>query len=274
MAKLILIRHGQSVWNLKNVFTGWTNVELSENGVEEAKRAGQALKNANISFDVAFTSLLKRAVHTFNIVAQTCDLDWVELHKTWRLNERHYGALQGLNKAEVAAKHGEEQVHIWRRSYDVRPPLLSDSDKRNPKFDPMYGHLDTSCLPLGESLKDCIARTMPYWYDMIAPNLINGKNCIILDDMIDTAGTITNAAAAIKDLGAKDVFACATHPVLSGPAVERLDKSVISEVVLLNTIPIPEEKRIDKMKFLSVAPIFAEAMTRVFTNGSISKLFD
>lgn len=179
MAKLILIRHGQSVWNLKNVFTGWTNVELSENGVEEAKRAGQALKNANISFDVAFTSLLKRAVHTFNIVAQTCDLDWVELHKTWRLNERHYGALQGLNKAEVAAKHGEEQVHIWRRSYDVRPPLLSDSDKRNPKFDPMYGHLDTSCLPLGESLKDCIARTMPYWYDMIAPNLINGKNCIV-----------------------------------------------------------------------------------------------
>lgn len=179
MAKLILIRHGQSVWNLKNVFTGWTNVELSENGVEEAKRAGQALKNANISFDVAFTSLLKRAVHTFNIVAQTCDLDWVELHKTWRLNERHYGALQGLNKAEVAAKHGEEQVHIWRRSYDVRPPLLSDSDKRNPKFDPMYGHLDTSCLPLGESLKDCIARTMPYWYDMIAPNLINGKSCIV-----------------------------------------------------------------------------------------------
>ena len=179
MAKLILIRHGQSVWNLKNVFTGWTNVELSENGVEEAKRAGQALKNANISFDVAFTSLLKRAVHTFNLVAQTCDLDWVELHKTWRLNERHYGALQGLNKAEVAAKHGEEQVHIWRRSYDVRPPLLSDSDKRNPKFDPMYGHLDTSCLPLGESLKDCIARTMPYWYDMIAPNLINGKNCIV-----------------------------------------------------------------------------------------------
>ena len=179
MAKLILIRHGQSVWNLKNVFTGWTNVELSENGVEEAKRAGQALKNANISFDVAFTSLLKRAVHTFNLVAQTCDLDWVELHKTWRLNERHYGALQGLNKAEVAAKHGEEQVHIWRRSYDVRPPLLSDSDKRNPKFDPMYGHLDTSCLPLGESLKDCIARTMPYWYDMIAPNLINGKSCIV-----------------------------------------------------------------------------------------------
>ena len=179
MAKLILIRHGQSVWNLKNVFTGWTNVELSENGVDEAKRAGQALKNANISFDVAFTSLLKRAVHTFNIVAQTCDLDWVELHKTWRLNERHYGALQGLNKAEVAAKDGEEQVHIWRRSYDVRPPLLSDSDKRNPKFDPMYGNLDASCLPLGESLKDCIARTMPYWYDMIAPNLINGKSCIV-----------------------------------------------------------------------------------------------
>ena len=179
MMKLVLLRHGESVWNKENKFTGWTDVDLSEKGVQEAREAGKVLKEQGFTFDIAFTSVLKRAVRTLNIVLEELDLQWIPVRKHWRLNERHYGALQGLNKAETAAKEGEEQVHIWRRSYDVAPPPLTEDDPRFPKHEPQYVRMDRGVLPHTECLKDTVERFMPYWFDTIVPTLKEKKKVVI-----------------------------------------------------------------------------------------------
>ena len=179
MPTLILIRHGESTWNHENRFTGWTDVDLSEKGIKEARQAGNRLKAANIKIDVAFTSVLKRAIKTLWLVLDAMDLLWVPEYKTWRLNERHYGALQGLDKTETAKQYGEDQVQAWRRSYTIRPPALESSDTRCPEKDPKYQILSQSNWPLTESLKDTIERFLPYWTGMIRPTLTEGKNVII-----------------------------------------------------------------------------------------------
>ena len=176
--KLALLRHGESVWNLEDRFTGWTDVDLSEKGIAEAKEAGKTLREKGYSFDIAFTSVLKRAIRTLWLVLDEMDLMWIPVYRSWRLNERHYGALQGLNKAEMSAKVGEEQVHIWRRSYDVRPPALKITDTRYPGNDPKYRGLSRNELPVTESLKDTVARFMPYWDEVLAPTLKSGKHAI------------------------------------------------------------------------------------------------
>lgn len=180
MKKIVLLRHGESVWNKENRFTGWTDVDLTAQGVEEAKRAGQLLRDAGFVFDVSYTSLLKRAIRTLYIAQREMDLLWIPVYKSWRLNERHYGALQGLNKAETAAKFGEEQVHIWRRSYDIPPPQLIASDERHPGCDPRYADLAPQELPLTECLKDTVVRFLPYWLDVIAPAVQEGKRVLIV----------------------------------------------------------------------------------------------
>jgi 2,3-bisphosphoglycerate-dependent phosphoglycerate mutase len=179
MHKLVLVRHGESDWNRENRFTGWTDVDLSEKGIAEAKSGGKALREAGYIFDLAFTSVLKRAIHTLNIVLDELDLQWIPVIKSWRLNERHYGGLQGLNKAETAKKFGEEQVHIWRRSYDIQPPALTPDDERFPGRDPRYASLTKNELPLTECLKDTVARFLPFWYSDIAPAVKSGKRVII-----------------------------------------------------------------------------------------------
>jgi 2,3-bisphosphoglycerate-dependent phosphoglycerate mutase len=177
--KLVLLRHGESIWNLEDKFTGWTDVDLADKGIAEAKEAGKALIENGYSFDIAFTSVLKRAIRTLWLVQDEMDLMWIPVHRSWRLNERHYGALQGLNKAEMSEKVGEEQVHIWRRSYDVRPPALERTDARYPGKDLKYRELSENELPLTESLKDTVARFMPYWNEVLAPTLKSGKHVII-----------------------------------------------------------------------------------------------
>ncbi len=177
--KLILIRHGESEWNRLNLFTGWSDVELSDKGMEEAKLAGITLKGAGYDFDVCYTSYLKRAINTLNIVLVEMDREWLPVIKNWRLNERHYGALQGLNKAEMAKKIGEEQVKIWRRSFDVSPPVLEEDDERNPKYNQAYRDENIALLPLAESLKDTIARVVPYFESVIKKDILDGKRVII-----------------------------------------------------------------------------------------------
>ena len=177
--KLVLIRHGESEWNLENRFTGWKDVDLSPKGMEEAKSAGKILKEMNLVFDVAYTSYLKRAIKTLNIVLEEMDELYIPVYKSWRLNERHYGALQGLNKAETAKKYGDEQVHIWRRSFDVAPPSIDKNSEYYPKSDRRYANLADSDIPLGESLKDTIARVLPYWHSDISKSLQEGKNVIV-----------------------------------------------------------------------------------------------
>ncbi len=179
MYKVVLIRHGESVWNKENRFTGWTDVDLSEKGVEEAKLGGKILKQEGYVFDVAFTSVLKRAIRTLWFVLDEMDLMWIPVYNSWRLNERHYGALQGLNKAEMAQKFGEEQVHIWRRSYDIQPPALEKSDPRFPGHDPRYKSLKESEVPQTECLKDTVARFLPHWHEVIAPAIKSGKRVVI-----------------------------------------------------------------------------------------------
>ena len=179
MHKVVLLRHGQSDWNLENRFTGWTDVDLSEQGRGEAREAGRLLREAGFSFDVAYTSVLKRAIRTLWMVLDELDEMWVPVHHSWRLNERHYGALQGLNKAETAAKFGDEQVLIWRRSYDVPPPPLDPADPRDPGRDPRYRALRPDELPLTECLKDTVARFLPYWHEVIAPAIRGGQRVII-----------------------------------------------------------------------------------------------
>lgn len=205
MHKLVLIRHGQSEWNLQNRFTGWTDVDLTEQGASEALAGAELLKEGGFSFDVAHTSLLKRAIRTLWIVQDALDLMWVPVARSWRLNERHYGALQGLNKAETAEKYGEDQVFVWRRSFDTPPPALDMGDERYPGLDSRYASLSADELPRCESLKTTIDRTMPYWFNTIVPQIQNGKRVLIvahgnslrglvkyLDEMSDEAITKLN----------------------------------------------------------------------------------
>lgn len=179
MYKLVLVRHGESDWNRENRFTGWTDVDLSEQGLKEARAAGEVLKAEGFTFDVAYTSVLKRAIRTLWIVLDQLDLMWIPVHHSWRLNERHYGALQGLNKAETAAQFGDEQVKIWRRSYDTPPPPLDAGDDRFPGRDPRYRSLSPEELPLTECLKDTVARMLPHWHNEIAPAVKSGKKVIV-----------------------------------------------------------------------------------------------
>jgi 2,3-bisphosphoglycerate-dependent phosphoglycerate mutase len=179
MPTLVLLRHGESVWNKENRFTGWTDVDLSETGRAEALTAGRLMKAAGLTFDVAYTSLLKRAIRTCWISLDELDLLWIPVMRSWRLNERHYGALQGLNKAETAAQHGEAQVKIWRRSYDIPPPALTADDPRHPGRDRRYADLSPAQLPLTESLKDTVARFLPYWDETIAPAIRRGERVLI-----------------------------------------------------------------------------------------------
>ncbi|MBC8473600.1 MAG: 2,3-diphosphoglycerate-dependent phosphoglycerate mutase [Candidatus Omnitrophica bacterium] len=177
--RLVLLRHGESIWNKENKFTGWTDVDLSEKGIEEAKEAGQVLKKKGYTFDIAFTSVLKRAIRTLLIVLDEMELMSIPVYRSWRLNERHYGALQGLNKLETAKKFGDEQVLIWRRSYDVPPQALEKTDPRYPGNDPIYKGMDEKDIPLTECLKDTVARFLPYWHEIIAPAIKSGKKVIV-----------------------------------------------------------------------------------------------
>jgi 2,3-bisphosphoglycerate-dependent phosphoglycerate mutase len=179
MKKLVLLRHGESTWNKENRFTGWTDVDLSDRGREEAAESGRLLRDGGYRFDVAYTSVLKRAIRTLNIALDQLDQLWIPVIKSWRLNERHYGALQGLNKAETAAKHGEAQTKIWRRSYDIPPPPLDVADERHPSHDPRYAGLSPEDLPRTESLKDTVDRFLPYWHDAIAPAITGGQRVLI-----------------------------------------------------------------------------------------------
>ena len=178
--KLILVRHGQSTWNVENLFTGWHDVDLSDLGSQEAAQAGKELLAEKIEPHIAFTSVLKRAIRTLWFILDTTDRMWIPVERSWRLNERHYGALQGLNKTQTVEKHGEAQVKIWRRSYDIPPPPLADDDPRHPRFDPRYAGIDPSLLPASESLKDTLARVLPFWETRIVPELRSGKNVLIV----------------------------------------------------------------------------------------------
>ena len=177
--KLILLRHGQSIWNVENLFTGWKDVDLSEQGRREAAQAGRELLNEKLAIDIAFTSVLKRAIRTLWIALDEMDRMWVPVERSWRLNERHYGALQGLNKAQTVEKHGDAQVKIWRRSYDIPPPALAADDERHPRFDPRYAGVAPEDLPGTESLKETLARVLPFWHSRIAPELRTGKNVLV-----------------------------------------------------------------------------------------------
>jgi 2,3-bisphosphoglycerate-dependent phosphoglycerate mutase len=179
MHRLVLLRHGESTWNQENRFTGWTDVDLTEKGCAEAREAGRLIAEQRFDFDIAYTSVLKRALRTLWIALDAMDRLWIPVEKSWRLNERHYGALQGLNKAETAAKHGEAQVKIWRRSYDIPPPPLDADDPRHPGGDPRYAKLPKEELPLTESLKDTVARFLPYWHGTIAPGIRSGQRVLI-----------------------------------------------------------------------------------------------
>jgi 2,3-bisphosphoglycerate-dependent phosphoglycerate mutase len=196
--KLLLLRHGQSIWNLENLFTGWVDVDLSEQGLQEAREAGRLLRAEGIAFDIAFTSVLKRAIRTLWIALDEMDLMWLPVERTWRLNERHYGALQGLNKTQTVEKHGAEQVKVWRRSYDIPPPPLSIDDRQHPRFDRRYAGVPAGEIPSSESLKDTLARVLPFWNARIVPELRAGRNVLVaahgnslramvkmLDDMSD-----------------------------------------------------------------------------------------
>ena len=180
VGKLILVRHGQSTWNVENLFTGWTDVDLSEQGRREAAQAGRELLQESLHPDIAFTSVLKRAIHTLWIMLDEMDRAWIAVERSWRLNERHYGALQGLNKAQTVAQHGEAQVKIWRRSYDIPPPPLSADDQRHPRLDPRYAGTDPALLPATESLQDTLARVLPFWHARIAPELRSARNVLVV----------------------------------------------------------------------------------------------
>jgi 2,3-bisphosphoglycerate-dependent phosphoglycerate mutase len=179
MYRVVLLRHGESTWNRENRFTGWVDVDLSDKGLDEARAAGRLLKAEGFGFDVAYSSLLKRAIRTLWIVQDELDLLWLPVHRSWRLNERHYGALQGLNKAETAAKHGEAQVKVWRRSYDIPPPPLTADDPLFPGHDPRYAGVPAASLPLTECLKDTVERFLPYWHETIAPAIRGGQRVIV-----------------------------------------------------------------------------------------------
>jgi len=211
--QLVLLRHGQSQWNLENRFTGWVDVDLTEQGRAEARAAGEMMAAEGLRFDYAYTSLLQRAIKTLWLALETLDQPWVSVERHWRLNERHYGALQGLDKAETAARHGDDQVHIWRRSYDIPPPPMADDDPQHPCFDPRYAHLDARVLPATESLALTLDRVLPYWYDTIASRLKAGQNVLVtahgnslralvkyLDNVADDVITGVNIPTGIPQL--------------------------------------------------------------------------
>ncbi len=229
MYKLVLLRHGESTWNKENRFTGWTDVDLSERGREEAKRAGETLKAEGYVFDLAYTSVLKRAIRTLWMTLDELDLMWIPVTKAWQLNERHYGALQGLNKAETAAQFGDEQVLVWRRSYDVPPPVLTEDDPRFPGKDPRYASLTKDELPLTESLKETVARVVPYWHKHIVPDIKAGKRVVIaahgnslralvkyLDDMSEEAIIKLNIPTGVPLVYELDEIPQAHPALLSG----------------------------------------------------------
>jgi len=199
---LVLLRHGQSIWNLENLFTGWTDVDLSSNGKKEAQQAGILLQNQGFEFDICYTSYLKRAIHTLNIALEQMDLEWLPVIKTWKLNERHYGDLQGKNKAEIAKKFGDAQLKIWRRSFDVQPPALSPEDKRNPELQNMYKNVSKNELPLTESLKDTIARVIPYFETEIKPKIQNNTKVLITAH----GNTIRALAMYLEKISQKDIL--------------------------------------------------------------------
>jgi len=201
MKKIVLLRHGESVWNKENRFTGWTDVDLSDKGLEEAKEAGKVLRDAGFIFDVAHGSVLKRAIRTMWIVLDGLGLMWIPQHLSWRLNERHYGALQGLNKAEMATKFGEDQILLWRRSYDTPPPALEQSDERYPGKDPRYADMNPQDVPVTECLKDTVARFLPYWNDVIAPDVKAGKRVII----VAHGNTIRALVKYLDNVSEKDI---------------------------------------------------------------------
>jgi len=180
MHRLVLLRHGESLWNQENRFTGWTDIDLSPKGIEEARRSGRTLRDQGFVFDVAYTSVLKRAIRTLWWVLDEMDLMWIPVHRRWRLNERHYGALQGLNKIEMVEKHGEQQVKIWRRSYDVPPPPLDPDDPRHPRHDPRYRDLEPGEIPASECLKDTVGRFLPLWHQELAPRIREGQRLLIV----------------------------------------------------------------------------------------------
>ena len=202
MKKVVLIRHGQSTWNNENKFTGWTDVDLTEQGEKEAAKAGKLLKKEGFSFDKAYTSYLKRAVKTLNIVLDEMDLDWIPVEKTWRLNEKSYGMLQGLDKAETAEKYGEEQVLIWRRSYDVPPAALKQDDERSPWMDKRYKKIDRKDLPLTESLKETVERILPYWENEILPSLTDNDEIIVAAHGNSLRGIVMH----LKNISEEDIL--------------------------------------------------------------------
>ncbi len=243
--KLILLRHGESVWNKENRFTGWTDVELSDAGVAEAKEAGKVLSEADFDFDVCFTSYLKRAVHTLNYVLAETNNDHLPVIKTWKLNERHYGALQGLNKSDTAKKYGEEQVKIWRRSFDVRPPALDNNDERNPAFCKTYKEVDKSQLPLAESLKDTIARVLPYYESEVKPYLAAGKNVLI----VAHGNSLRALIMKLENMSEKDI----------------LEFNLPTAVPLV--YEIGEDLSVKNKKFLGDEKVVTEKMNKVANQG-------
>jgi 2,3-bisphosphoglycerate-dependent phosphoglycerate mutase len=221
--RLVLLRHGQSDWNLKNLFTGWTDVDLTDQGREEAVEAARLLKEEGLEFDVAFTSVLKRAIRTLWIVMDKMDRMWVPVRRAWQLNERHYGALQGLNKAETVAKHGAEQVQIWRRSYGTAPPPVPDDDERHPRFDPRYASVPPETLPATESLKDTLARVQPYWEANVVPCLKDGQTVLIA-----AHGNSLRALVKMLDGMSEDEIVGFNIPT-GVPLVYRLDSGLRSQ---------------------------------------------
>ena len=201
MHRLVLLRHGESTWNNENRFTGWTDVDLTPKGIEEAREAARLLQEGGYTFDVAHTSLLKRAIRTLWITLDGMDLMWIPVHRSWRLNERHYGALQGLNKAETAAKHGEAQVKIWRRSYDIPPPPLTPDDERYSGREARYATMKLDEIPLTESLKDTVARFLPYWHDTIAPEIRTGRKVLIAAH----GNSLRALVKYLDDVGERDI---------------------------------------------------------------------
>lgn len=218
--QLVLLRHGQSQWNLENRFTGWVDVDLTAQGREEARAAGQMLADEGFRFDIAYTSRLQRAIKTLWIALEAMDQPWVDVERHWRLNERHYGGLQGLDKAETAAKHGDEQVHIWRRSYDIPPPPMADDDPGHPRFDARYGELDPRVLPATESLELTLERVLPFWHDAIAPRLRAGD-----DVLVAAHGNSLRALVKYLDDVADDVITGLNIPT-GIPLFYRLDDSL------------------------------------------------
>ena len=247
--KLVLVRHGESEWNKLNLFTGWTDVDLSEKGHAEAIEAGKLLKKEGYDFDVCYTSYLKRAIHTLNHILDEMDRNWLPVYKTWKLNERHYGALQGLNKADTAKKYGEEQVKIWRRSFDVRPPVLSEDDERNPVFCKTYKDVDKKELPLAESLKDTIARVVPYYKAEIEPYLKQGKNVLIAAH----GNSLRALVMYLESVSEKDI----------------LELNIPTAVPLV--YDLDENLSVDKKEFLSDPEAIAEKMKKVVNQGKTAK---